>query len=69
MVECLRYRRADVAGGTYFFTVNLAERKRTLLVEYIDALRMVMKTVRSCRRRRWSWKVLANTVKLMNRTI
>ena len=29
----MRYRRADVAGGTYFFTVNLAERKRTLLVE------------------------------------
>jgi len=41
-VECLRYRRADVTGRTYFFTVNLAERKRTLLVEYIDALRMVM---------------------------
>jgi putative transposase len=30
----MRYRRADVAGGTYFFTVNLAERKRTLLVEH-----------------------------------
>ena len=25
--EDVRYRRADVAGGTYFFTVNLAERK------------------------------------------
>jgi hypothetical protein len=23
----MRYRRADMAGGTYFFTVNLAERK------------------------------------------
>jgi hypothetical protein len=25
--EDVRYRRADVAGGTYFFTVNLAEWK------------------------------------------
>lgn len=32
----MRYRWADVAGGTYFFTVNLAERKRTLLVEHLD---------------------------------
>ena len=33
------YRRAKVAGGTYFFTVNLAERKRTLLVEHVSLLR------------------------------
>lgn len=45
----MRYRRADVTGGTYFFTVNLAERQRTLLVEYIDALRMVMKKVKVMR--------------------
>jgi len=32
----MRYRRADVAGGTYFFTVDLAQRKRTLLVEHVD---------------------------------
>lgn len=42
----MRYRRADVTGGTYFFPVNLAERKRTLLVEHIDVLRMVMKNVK-----------------------
>ena len=42
----MRYRRADVAGGTYFFTVNLAERKRTLLVDFIDDLRAVMKKVK-----------------------
>jgi len=30
----MRDHQADVAGGTYFFTVNLAERKRTLLVEH-----------------------------------
>ncbi|MCI5147045.1 MAG: transposase, partial [Candidatus Electrothrix sp. AR3] len=35
----MRYRRAKVPGGTYFFTVNLAERKRTLLVDHIDDLR------------------------------
>ncbi len=43
----MRYRRADLAGGTYFFTVNLAERKRTLLVDYIDILRKVMKKVKT----------------------
>ena len=36
----MRYRRADVAGGTYFFTVNLAERKSDLLVRHIDDLRV-----------------------------
>ncbi len=35
----MQYRRADVAGGTYFFTVNLAERKNTLLIEHFDKLR------------------------------
>ena len=43
----MRYRRADVAGGTYFFTVNLAERKRTLLVDHVDVLRAVMKKVKA----------------------
>ena len=42
----MRYRRADVAGGTYFFTVNLAERKRMLLVDHIDVLRSVMEKVK-----------------------
>jgi putative transposase len=43
----MRYRRADVAGGTYFFTVNLAERKRTLLVDHMDILRAVIQKVKS----------------------
>jgi putative transposase len=43
----MRYRRADATGGTYFFTVNLAERKRTLLVDYVDMLRKVMRKVKS----------------------
>lgn len=41
----MRYRRADVEGGTYFFTVNLAERKRTLLVDHMAVLRTVMRDV------------------------
>lgn len=43
----MRYRRADIAGGTYFFTVNLAERKRRLLVENVDALRTVIQKVKA----------------------
>lgn len=42
----MRYRRADVAGGTYFFTVNLAERKRTLLVDHVDRLREAIRLVK-----------------------
>jgi len=30
------YHRVRVSGGTYFFTVNLLERHRRLLVEHID---------------------------------
>ena len=42
----MRYRRADAPGATYFFTVNLAERRRRLLVEHVDALREVIRAVR-----------------------
>ncbi|MGH8581310.1 MAG: REP-associated tyrosine transposase [Gammaproteobacteria bacterium] len=44
------YRRAKVAGGTYFFTVNLAERNRNLLVEHVDLLRAVVQKVKSAHR-------------------
>jgi len=33
------YRRFRVPGGTYFFTVNLLERRLDLLVRHIDLLR------------------------------
>jgi putative transposase len=33
------YRRFRVPGGTYFFTINLLERRSDLLVRHIDALR------------------------------
>ena len=42
----MRYRRANIEGGTYFFTVNLAERQRTLLIDEIDSLRQIVREVR-----------------------
>jgi REP element-mobilizing transposase RayT len=33
-------RRAFVPGGCWFFTVNLLERRQSLLVDYIEALRL-----------------------------
>ncbi|MBM3340881.1 MAG: transposase [Betaproteobacteria bacterium] len=41
------YRRSRVAGGTFFFTVNLHNRRRTLLVEHADALRKVVRDVQT----------------------
>ena len=40
------YRRNRVPGGTYFFTVNLLERRRRLLVEHVDVLRAAVRSVR-----------------------
>jgi putative transposase len=40
------YRRNRVAGGTYFFTVNLHDRDRPLLVERIALLRESVRRVR-----------------------
>ncbi|MCF6210057.1 MAG: transposase [Gammaproteobacteria bacterium] len=45
----MHYRRSDIAGGTYFFTVNLAERERTLLTGYANILREVIRTVKERR--------------------
>jgi len=42
----MRYRRARTAGGTFFFTVNLADRSSGLLVERIDSLRYAVRKVR-----------------------
>ncbi|MFZ5492378.1 MAG: REP-associated tyrosine transposase [Pseudomonadota bacterium] len=42
----MRYRRSDTAGGTYFFTVNLAERNSDALVRHIADLREVMNKVK-----------------------
>ena len=45
----MRYRRARVNGGADFLTVNLAERRGFLLVEYIDVLRKVIGMVKERR--------------------
>jgi putative transposase len=43
------YIRAYIPGGTYFFTVNLLERKRLLLVEHIESLRNAFRLVKQQR--------------------
>ncbi|MFZ6655371.1 REP-associated tyrosine transposase [Undibacterium sp. TJN19] len=43
----MRYRRANVPGATYFFTVNLQDRKSQLLTEHIGALRSAFRTVQT----------------------
>jgi putative transposase len=40
------YRRAFVPGGCWFFTVNLLERRKTLLVDHIDVLRAAVEKTR-----------------------
>ncbi|MBD9437445.1 transposase [Pseudoxanthomonas sp. PXM03] len=40
------YRRTLIPGATYFFTVNLADRRETLLVDHIDLLRDAFRYVR-----------------------
>jgi hypothetical protein len=42
----VRYRRNRVQGGTYFFTVTLAERRSTGLVDHIGALRASFRVAR-----------------------
>jgi putative transposase len=40
------YRRAFIPGGCWFFTVNLLERRQTLLVDHIATLREAVATTR-----------------------
>ncbi len=39
----VQYRRNRIPGGSYFFTVTLRNRRATLLIEYIDALRRAVR--------------------------
>jgi putative transposase len=41
------YRRNFLLGGSYFFTVNLADRRRALLTDHIDLLRTAFRQVRA----------------------
>jgi hypothetical protein len=40
------YCRNFIAGGSFFFTVNLAERRLSLLTEHIDELRTAFRETR-----------------------
>lgn len=42
----MQYRRAHAAGATYFFSVNLAERRSDILVRHIEDLRVVINAVK-----------------------
>ena len=43
------YRRARYPGGTYFFTVNLLQRRgNDLLIRHINTLRQVVRSVKMC---------------------
>lgn len=54
----MRYRRARVPGGTYFFTVTLADRSQTLLTDHIEPLRQSIRSVRA----RHPFEILAMVV-------
>jgi putative transposase len=41
------YRRAFVEGGCWFFTVNLLQRRSTLLIDEIELLREAMRATRN----------------------
>jgi putative transposase len=43
----VRYRRNFVRGGTFFFTVTLADRTSSALVDHIDALRTAFRVTRN----------------------
>jgi putative transposase len=43
----VRYRRNFVPGGTFFFTVTLADRRSSVLVEHIAVLRAAFRVTRS----------------------
>ena len=43
----VRYRRNVVPGGTFFFTVTLADRRSSLLVDNITALRVAFRVARN----------------------
>jgi putative transposase len=45
----VRYRRNFAAGGTFFFTVTLADRTSRALVENVEALRTAVRTTRVSR--------------------
>jgi REP element-mobilizing transposase RayT len=45
-VAMVRYRRNRVDGGTYFFTVTLADRRSTAMVDHVSSLRTAFRVAR-----------------------
>lgn len=43
----MQYRRAWIKGGTYFFTVNLADRRATYLTDHIETLHASIEMIRN----------------------
>jgi putative transposase len=43
------YRRIWIPGGTYFFTVAIADRTSTMLIDHIEALRSAFRCARWAR--------------------
>lgn len=54
----MRYRRAWVSGGTFFFTLALHDRSQTWLTDHISCLRNAMRSVQ----RRHPFEILAVVV-------
>ena len=43
------YRRNFIAGGTFFFTLTLADRTSRALIDHVEALRAAMREIRRAR--------------------
>jgi putative transposase len=43
----MQYRRSDTKGGTYFFTINLADRSSALLIKNIEHLRRALRKTKA----------------------
>jgi putative transposase len=43
----MRYRRSDVPGATYFFTLNAADRRGQVLLDHVNCLRHSFRKVRA----------------------
>jgi putative transposase len=52
------YRRVRIPGGTYFFTVNLLERRKTLLTDHFQLFRQSFVWTK----RRWPFRIEALVV-------
>jgi len=44
-IQPMRYRRVTIPGATYFFTVNLYNRKSNLLIKEVDLLRTIFRRI------------------------